>query len=115
MLRGKKKSKMQTTAKRRTQATWEERLRWRCEEWRGKLRQKRVQTTPYASRMARWGAAGSLCRAKGGPKECYGAEVWTGHRGHHVPMCCFLLQGMEINISMKSSSLVQTAAAPGDL
>lgn len=61
------------------------------------------------------GCSGSPRRAEPGPEACYGAEVWTGRRGHHVPMCCFLLQGMEINISMKSNSPVQTAAAPGDL
>ena len=114
MLR-KKKSKIQTAAKRRTRPTWEEGLRWRCAEWRGKLRQKKVQTALYASGMAQWGAAGSPCHAEGGAEACYGAEVWTGCRGHRVPMCCFLLQGMEINISMKPSSLVQTAATPGDL
>lgn len=106
---------MQTGAKRRTWPTWEERLRWRCAEWRGKLRQERVQTTLYTSGMAQRGAVGSPRRGEGGPKACYGAEVWMGRRGHHVPTCCFLLQGMEINISVKPNSLVQTAAAPGDL
>lgn len=61
------------------------------------------------------GAAGSSHCAKVGPKVCYGAKVWMRCRRQHVPMCCFLLQRMEINISMQPNSLVQTAASLGDL
>lgn len=42
---------------------------------------------------------------------CYRAEVWTGDCRHHIPVAASSCQGMEINISMKPNSLVQTAAA----
>lgn len=67
------------------------------------------------SGMAQQVAAGSPHCAEGGPEVCYGAEVWMGHRGPRMSMCCSLLQGMEIHISMKPNSLVQTAAAPRGL
>lgn len=41
--------------------------------------------------------------------------LMCGWGAEDVPMCCFLLQGIEINTGMKPNSLVQTAAAAGDL
>lgn len=50
------------------------------------------------------GCTGSSRHAKVHPEVCYGAKVWMGRGEHHIPMRCFLLQGMEIHVSVKPNS-----------